>query len=266
MTRKHESVGEGSTATDAWGERRGVADEVHGRRARWRRVLERAMPALWMVLGAVLVWSGKASSQVTCSEVLPTPLIAFCPGTPARATDVNHNFRTVAGWIESKVGPVGSSDVTIAGNVAISGSVSVPAGTFSGTELRDDTITSADVQDGTVTLADLNPGVIGTSLTASGSSIGVNPTWLRDQVRSQILVSSEYRATAIGEGAQQIVTGVSTANSVCFVVMSEVGDDNDEDDRTECRVYQAGGNWVVRAWTNSDEAGAAVCTMRCLRW
>jgi hypothetical protein len=39
----------------------------------------------------------------------------FGAGTPALASQVNHNFDQIREWVEQKIGPTGSADVTVAG-------------------------------------------------------------------------------------------------------------------------------------------------------
>lgn len=92
----------------------------------------------------------QAWAQVTCT---PTPnwrppLVYFCDDSPARATEVNGNFRQVVAWLEAKVGDAGQP-----------------------TSLPPQTVTSAMIADGTISSADLAGGaIVGAHLADGGVS------------------------------------------------------------------------------------------------
>ncbi|MBW2531935.1 MAG: hypothetical protein JRI55_10655 [Deltaproteobacteria bacterium] len=46
-------------------------------------------------------------------------LFCFSPMTPAKASQINHNFARITAWLEQKVGTVGSSDVTVEGRLDV---------------------------------------------------------------------------------------------------------------------------------------------------
>ncbi len=95
---------------------------------------------------AVAVWGQGARAQ-TCTP--PTnwrpPLVYFCDDSPARASEVNANFRQVITWLEAKVGDAGQPTV-------------LPAGTVTAAAILDGTITSAELAGGAVTGAHLADG------------------------------------------------------------------------------------------------------------
>jgi hypothetical protein len=70
----------------------------------------------------------------------------FCPDEPALAAEMNANFATVVGWLEQKVGPVGTPTLTLSG---------AP-------------VTSASIADGTIDAVDLAPGLVSTRELADG--------------------------------------------------------------------------------------------------
>lgn len=77
------------------------------------------------VLIGCLVVVGLASrvsfaSGSSCGETLPGTLQPFCPDEPARALDLNQNFRALISLIEGKVGSLSSPDVTVPGGVGAS--------------------------------------------------------------------------------------------------------------------------------------------------
>jgi len=78
--------------------------------------------------------------------------------------------------------------------------------------------------------------------------------------------TGEYVAQVAGEGAcANPVFLNSTATHYCFITQFRVGDDNNEDDMTECILTQdASGFWKMNLCTWSDEAGNAICGARCV--
>ena len=123
-----------------WREVYALTCEVAARneRARTRRVT-RTVGRIGMSLAAMVavvvgVWTiAPAWAQVACTQTLPAPLKTFCPNAPALATEVNGNFSTVATWLTTKTGTLGSADLTTqditARNATLSGAVSFGAAT-----------------------------------------------------------------------------------------------------------------------------------------
>ncbi|MDP1922369.1 MAG: hypothetical protein Q8L14_39380 [Myxococcales bacterium] len=85
-------------------------------------------------------------------------LVTFNPDEPARADQVNSNFAQLRNWLEQKVGPVGTSTITL--GTPLAGS-QVADNTVSGTKVQDNTIASADLTDNTVASVDIADGTIG---------------------------------------------------------------------------------------------------------
>ena len=84
------------------------------RRKRWPAVLVGCL----MVAG--LASRVSLASGSSCGETLPGTLQPFCPDEPARALDLNQNFRALIALIEGKVGSLSSPDVTVPGGVGAS--------------------------------------------------------------------------------------------------------------------------------------------------
>ena len=87
----------------------------------------RTLRTRWLV-GAVLMVGSVAFAQLT----------VFTPDTPAYASEVNGNFNQLKTWLEQKVGPVGTPNVTITGttNLAgatVNGTTALGATTITGT-------------------------------------------------------------------------------------------------------------------------------------
>ena len=76
---------------------------------RWRlfRRLAAVTSALLVSLGGI-AWAANGN----CPNGLP---FCFAPNTAAKAAEVNQNFAQLKEWIEQKVGPTTSADVTTAG-------------------------------------------------------------------------------------------------------------------------------------------------------
>lgn len=111
-----------------------LVKELRASRRRRRSLL--LLGGLCAVVLAGLV-AQPALAQVTCAQTLPAPLVTFCGGAPAHASQVNGNFQAVIDLVTTKLGPITSSGVTVAG-VVTTGSVtaalvSATSGSISGT-------------------------------------------------------------------------------------------------------------------------------------
>ncbi len=72
----------------------------------------------------VALWGGRGAWAVgNCTQVLPAPLISFCPDEPALASEMNTNFETLHTWIVAKVGTLSSANIT-GQSASFSGAVS----------------------------------------------------------------------------------------------------------------------------------------------
>lgn len=98
-------------------------------------------------LCAAGVFGTVAVAQTMCSAPggWPSGLVYFCADAPARADDVNANFRQLVTWVEAKVGPVGQPTV-------------IPADGVTSTSILNASIVSADLAGGAVTGANLADG------------------------------------------------------------------------------------------------------------
>ena len=163
-----------------------VAGSRSLRKQRWPAVL----------LGCLVV-AGLASrvsfaSGSSCGETLPGTLQPFCPDEPARALDLNQNFRALISLFEAKFGLLSSPDVTIT-----AGGVSATRATFAATAfdggspspvIVNDTVSQAlllvgqgtapnrrvTVRDDLVVTSDLS--VNGTTAISGNTSVGGNLT------------------------------------------------------------------------------------------
>ena len=87
------------------------AARAAGRQRRRRRWAGALAVALCLLTTRTVLAAG------TCAQTLPAPLATLCANEPALADEVNGNFSQLVAWVQQKVGPVGSPDITTA-NVA----------------------------------------------------------------------------------------------------------------------------------------------------
>lgn len=95
---------------------------LEGAAAGSRALSRRRWPA---VLIGCLVVAGLASrvsfaNGSTCGETLPGSLQPVCPDEPARASELNQNYRALIAFIEARFGSFSSPDVTVPGGLASS--------------------------------------------------------------------------------------------------------------------------------------------------
>ncbi len=88
-----------------------------------RRVTRGALVAL---ATGVLISGAAIAADGNCPNGYP---FCFSQNQPAIASQVNHNFDQIKEWLEAKVGPTSSGNVTVAGTMTANGAtVSVPTG------------------------------------------------------------------------------------------------------------------------------------------
>jgi transposase-like protein len=98
-------------------------EAVHQKRLRRRSFNRAAVAATMCVAVAIGAWvTQPAWAQAVCTQTLPSPLKTFCPDSPALASEVNGNFSTVAGWLSTKTGTLGSQDIATR-DVTLSGTL-----------------------------------------------------------------------------------------------------------------------------------------------
>lgn len=107
---------------------------------------------------ALLVVGGRALASGTCARPASflanwTGLNHFCADEPALASEMNANFATVVGWLEQKVGPVGTATLTLSGTPVNSGTIA--DGTIVGADLAPGAVSTRELADGGVTAAKL---------------------------------------------------------------------------------------------------------------
>ena len=110
-----------------------AVDQLASQRAPRRRFTVLAVVAS-VALAGVLGFSSDAWAQ-SCGATLPYGVTAFCPNSPAVATQVNNNFGRVVQLLEQKVGTANTTSVAMTGPVTSTGAVTVSntvsANTFS---------------------------------------------------------------------------------------------------------------------------------------
>ncbi|HEY0883455.1 MAG TPA: hypothetical protein VGD87_18110 [Archangium sp.] len=86
--------------------------------ARLSRPTRRARLGAVLVVGALLGFGTALAADGNCPNGYP---FCFTADSPAIASQVNHNFAQAREWLETKVGPISSSNVTTSGVVVRSG-------------------------------------------------------------------------------------------------------------------------------------------------
>ena len=87
--------------------------------------LEQAPRRRWRagaVLGVVLIAAGLVVPSSAWAQ-----LVTFSANTPAIATQVNGNFQQLRTWLEQKVGPVGTDNITTSGTIVSAGAITAPS-------------------------------------------------------------------------------------------------------------------------------------------
>lgn len=74
---------------------------------RSRRTARRRLAAAGVLVSCVVfaLVGRVAFSQATCTQTLPSPLVTFCPDSPAKASEVNDNFAGVLSLMNARIGP-----------------------------------------------------------------------------------------------------------------------------------------------------------------
>lgn len=96
-------------------------EDVQARAVRRRRLARLGLGVL-LISGVAVLGASPVLAQVSCSETLPEPLVAFCPNEPAHASDINSNFRTLANAVIARTGGLGADAgivVATPGNSAV---------------------------------------------------------------------------------------------------------------------------------------------------
>jgi hypothetical protein len=79
---------------------------------------------------------------------------------------------------------------------------------------------------------------------------------------SMTVAPSLYHAQSWYHEPDHTVTMVSASNSICFLaVVFTAGPGNNG-----CEVRESGGDWILRASTQSHEGNFASCKAKCLQW
>jgi hypothetical protein len=250
-------------------------------RARRRRRLFRLMSPTLLAVGLVAV---VASADPAISLSCPGgDLFCFDPRTPARASEVNHNFAQTKSWLEQKVGTVGTEDVTVSGVMTMNGpDTNVLLVNNQHTFLARNTSGSHEPflwPRWSDNYLYMNYGSGGMRLRNNASEVALEFDGSRNAIfssdvsvqgnlyASNLQYSPEFAVTAIGESGYGTRNDLwSTSNSFCFLTRVRVPDDNDEDDGTDCVVWPDGATWRIQLWTSADEFAEARCHARCFRF
>ena len=157
----------------------------------------------------LIVGGATAASVEGVFDCDPMDASFFCfqPNSPARASEINHNFAKMSVWVEGAVGPLGYENV-----------ITSETGTQIGGQLTADQLTA-------------NGATIGGSLTVDGK---INGGFTLSKLYSA------YTYTNTDTAVTTVMTPVSS--SICFLVRVYAhGNFN------SCAVHTEGADWVVTA-------------------
>ena len=161
----------GASTIDAVANRHGLeAARVEADRARLVSALARGLEQTharrrWRVgaaLGLGLIVAGLAVPSAAWAQ-----LVTFSANTPAIAAQVNGNFQQLRTWLEQKVGPVGTSDITTSGAITAS-SLTVGTAAVSGNSTIAGTLT-------TTGQISANGGLTGSNVVINGVNLRPKP-------------------------------------------------------------------------------------------
>jgi hypothetical protein len=198
-------------------------------------------------------------------------LFCFHENSPAMASQVNYNFSKVVDWVEEKVGPCRTNDVTLSGTISGDGSdnLNLKAGTDirggdliqgdSGLRLRGQEGNSNDIRiltNGTVripTLESTGDMLIDGNLTiTNGLPITV-----------ENVVNQDF-----GMDSPSVELGDNDGHRACFLsrVKFTVHDSGLLIVHTDlCRVYRNGGKWMMKG-SVAHPSDVVNCSAYCVAW
>lgn len=179
-----------------------------------RRTQRRKDGSRWRAfgIGALLVLAGGGVTAV--AQTVTSDLRAFSAGSPALADDVNFNFNLLKQWIEHKVGPAKTPQVTM----------------YSGVKYECDACGSTSTLNGSENWGDLT--IQGRVLSANGN-IHLSPPG-----GANVIIDDAYRAaggTNVGTAGLQVEGNVTSAGLI--VNGKALGDHIRDYVRNNCYVY-----------------------------
>jgi hypothetical protein len=224
----------------------------------------------------VLVTTGAAiAADGACPNGLP---FCFIGDTPAKASEVNHNFAQLKEWTEQKVGTVGTADVTVTGDVSVDGTITSTNADNVGTAIGGGII----LQEGGATMR-----LDGNEIEADSDALHLN--WNADlpvRVGGDLEVTKEVSSESLsvtnglpisfeGESDGYMANGGdpvevnlgSVTRRVCFLMGMQIHDNMANESLADCRVRSHDGNWYL--YYNADNGSGDPdlhCWARCLTW
>ena len=256
-------------------------------RSGFRRKLQAAAIAVGIFtlgLGAAVA---APSDILSCND--NDAFFCFDPNSPARASEVNHNFAKMAGWVENAVGPVDAPaiDSTTAGTTAIDGTVSADSAEFSNVdvdhkvtagsmELTYSAIVGRRMSIGSDFTADTDDGDTDNDydLNVDGDAVVKGNLRVDGSTFANLLtVSGRFSADA-GSTSK---TMTETTNSICFLVetTANIGGygtyltaipTTTMGEVMNCNIVQDNGSWVLEFYSFIGETSGSSCAARCISW
>ena len=253
---------------------------------RWRAA---ALAALVISAGVVVGFGARtASAQVTCALMVPTGLRPFCPGQPIYASTMNGNTAAILGWLETKLGPLDSPDVTV-GELALGpGAVffftpgALVDGTVLADDVADDTVDAPAFAPGGLSARDLDPTMLGPGvrLNTSTDTLEVDRAALQGAIADALVATPITELSHSSTSAAPVATPILDAGGApvqgprawCFLTRHYRHDEEaaEASGTHECRVSaDAAGRYslsVVAYPGSSAPASTTACAARCITW
>jgi hypothetical protein len=185
-----------------------------------KRVRVAAIIGALLILGTAAAVAGPADI-IQCTD--NDYFFCFSPNTPAKASEVNHNFAQMADWVEKAVGPIDAPalDSTVAGTTTVNGSLAAESADVAGTLSAGSAMIGNSggtaltlFNDADIAGVDLIQGY--NDLRFAGSSATSNDMVIADNgdvtIRTNLTVSGAVigPVTVLGEAA-----GLATATATC---------------------------------------------------
>ncbi len=245
-------------------------EERERRRAASRKRLASAIGG--MAVATLLVATVAVADPSVSLDCPGGDLFCFDPNTPARASEVNHNFAQLKQWLEQKVGDAGTDDVSVTGDLDVGGTVSANNDIDVSTDSGGGIVVNGG--GGTMRLdgdeIEVDTGGSGLYLNSNaGLPVYVGGDIYIDGNIKDGLTQSDYVGAARNDssGATDVSLGIHWTKGICFLTQIKFADIDAATEAAECRIFTDGsGNWRLQAYLEGTDDANAWCQARCLVW
>jgi hypothetical protein len=227
------------------------------------------------IIGVLLVLS------VTAAIAAPTEILqctegnnffCFSPSTPAKSSEVNHNFAKMGEWMQNTVGPIDDLivDSTVAGVTSINGALTADSADFSGPLTASAmTVAGALAADSAVFSSSLNA----LAVTVNGDLNATEGTTNLGALNAGVTELGALTATSLNvtDGLPIIksieyTSGTMTpiTSSVCFLTHIHIRHEGVLVDEGTCHITSNTTNWVLES--SAGSGNTVDCGATCISW